>query len=44
MGSIISPVGPTEPATMTSRPEASATSRPICAEMRDSSAARASAP
>ena len=40
---MISPVGPTQPATITLRPEVSATSRPISAEMRDSSAARFSA-
>ena len=40
---MISPVGPTEPATTTLRPAASATSRPSAAARRDSSKAREAA-
>ena len=42
-GCMMSPVGPTDPATMTWRPDASATSRPSSAAMRLSSNTRSSA-
>ena len=43
-GAMISPVGPTQPATATGRSAASATSRPISADILESSRARRSAP
>jgi hypothetical protein len=44
IGSMISPVGPIEPATITARPARSTTSRPSAAATRLSSATRPCAP